>query len=363
MAKAKTGSLILVGRIWYIVVTQMDGKRKWTSLRTTKKTEAIARARMFTGVLTGATSQEDWLQQVVSLGEWAKKRLDSRSFESIPLNDLWLNWSAGRELRAIYPIYEGYLRRLTAWCAERDITITGDINAKVAKDYLSDLISTGKKTPGREIVFFKKVWLDLGLGATWDELKADKTGGERYRRLSLTEVRNVIKYVLPIRRDVAQLLILGYYTGARLKTLRSLRVEDLEDNFLRVLHTKTARSKPVRCVIPLTKEALFTVRELAAHRTEGNLFVDLANDEKPDIMRTMFKDAGVLDNALGRASFHSLRATFISMMDDASISPHVTDAITGHAPQGMHGRYTQPSRSALYDAVKKALPPLNLDFK
>jgi len=60
-----------------------------------------------------------------------------------------------------------------------------------------------------------------------------------------------------------------------------------------------------------------------------------------------------------RASFHSLRATFISMMDEAGIPPHLTDAITGHGGGGMHARYTQPSLDALRAAMTKALPPIS----
>jgi hypothetical protein len=61
----------------------------------------------------------------------------------------------------------------------------------------------------------------------------------------------------------------------------------------------------------------------------------------------------------GRASFHSLRATFISMMDEAGIPPYITDAITGHAGGGMHARYTQPAPAALLRAVTRALPPVS----
>jgi len=57
---------------------------------------------------------------------------------------------------------------------------------------------------------------------------------------------------------------------------------------------------------------------------------------------------------------NSLRATFISMMDEAGVSAHVTDAITGHAKQSMHARYTQPSGAALLEAVKKAIAPLGV---
>ena len=65
-----------------------------------------------------------------------------------------------------------------------------------------------------------------------------------------------------------------------------------------------------------------------------------------------FRAAGVMRIGNGRASFHSLRATFISLMemDEAGVPPHITDAITGHAGGDMHARYTQPTPAAPYRA-------------
>ena len=71
-----------------------------------------------------------------------------------------------------------------------------------------------------------------------------------------------------------------------------------------------------------------------------------------------FRSCGIFLHGNCRASFHSLRATFISMMDEAGIPPHITDAITGHSGGGMHSRYTQPTLAALMDAVTRAIPPL-----
>ena len=72
----------------------------------------------------------------------------------------------------------------------------------------------------------------------------------------------------------------------------------------------------------------------------------------------IFRAVGIVNKGPARASFHSLRATFISLMDEAGIPPHVTDAITGHAGGGMHARYTQPSAETLQRAVLRAIPPL-----
>jgi integrase len=75
-------------------------------------------------------------------------------------------------------------------------------------------------------------------------------------------------------------------------------------------------------------------------------------------LRELWHKAGVVSDRRGKASFHSLRATFISMMDEAGVPPHVTDSITGHAKQGMHGRYSQPGLDAKRDAIERALPRL-----
>lgn len=356
MGQSKTGAIVQKGNAFYLVVSRVGGGRKWIALKTDDRQIAVARARMITGAMTAVEDEDLWLRHLVFLGEWARSQLDKGNSLAVPMAEIWMLWRGQqKEEKAIYRLYETYMRRLVEWCESRKIVFAGDVGADVAVEYRDALLATGKATPGRELAFFKSVWKELKLGAAWDDLKASKTGDDRYRRLTIEEVRAVVRHVLPIRRDVGLLVMLGYYTGARLKTLRLLRVEDVDGDFLRVLHTKTAKAKPIRCLVPLVEEARNVVKELVAGRLEGFLFETLAHDEKPDIMRTMFKDAGVLDNALGTASFHSLRATFISQMDEAGISPHVTDAITGHAPQGMHGRYSQPGKEVLMEAVGRAI--------
>ena len=91
---------------------------------------------------------------------------------------------------------------------------------------------------------------------------------------------------------------------------------------------------------------------------DGYLFPSHTRRRPSRAMGRIFRASGVMKQGNGRASFHSLRATFISLMDEAGVPPHVTDAITGHAGGGMHARYTQPSDAALIDAVTRAITPL-----
>lgn len=78
-----------------------------------------------------------------------------------------------------------------------------------------------------------------------------------------------------------------------------------------------------------------------------------------DYGEPLIREAGEGDTQAGKASFHSLRATFISMMDEAGAPQAVTDSITGHAPQTMHARYSHPDTEAARNWMEKALPRLD----
>jgi integrase len=133
-----------------------------------------------------------------------------------------------------------------------------------------------------------------------------------------------------------------------------IRGDQVDGGALRLIAGKTRGRGGRPLLIPLTAEALGMIRSRIEARGSGALFDRFGRES----LFGLWEAAGVLDNEMGRASFHSLRATFISMMDEAGVPPHVTDAITGHAPQGMHGRYSQPSLEALREAVARAIPAL-----
>ena len=119
----------------------------------------------------------------------------------------------------------------------------------------------------------------------------------------------------------------------------------------------SAECPPLR--IPLVGPAAACVQRRVSEAKGGDrLFPDSARRNPTKAIGRAFRSCGVLKRGNGRASFHSLRATFISLMDEAGVPPHVTDAIPGHAGGGMHARYTQPSDAALREAVARAIPLL-----
>lgn len=275
--------------------------------------------------------------------------------------------------------YAFQLKKLTDWAHENGIASPGALSGAQARAWAAERAKT-KATAGRDVKLFRRVWRDLRIGDAWNGIEAGRSSdGERYRRLSVEEVRKLVaalrkgdktekspdgRFVKGMAKpvpDVADLVAVGYHTGLRLKDAVQLTTEHIDGNYLRIIPAKTARRKGRALLVPLQPEARKLVDRLAeAAGDGGHLFPRLHGASLGKCLRLGFERAGVGSNRFGHASFHSLRATFISMMDEAGIPPHVTDAITGHAKAGMHGRYTQPGRDALMDAVCKAITPLGL---
>lgn len=251
--------------------------------------------------------------------------------------------------------------RLQCRCA-RPGTLTPD-NASSVVDALSE---TYRTTP-RMLSFFRRVWLSVGLDPdvwpTRASVRGMAAGAEHYRRLSVAEVRGVHEELVKRAPRLADMLLIGYSTGLRLSDVVDLELSEVALPFLRVVPNKTRCRKPKPLHVPLTDEALAVIERLksASERT-GRTFLFEEDDRRRTSRRiaAAFRRAGVLKQGPGRASFHSLRATFISLMDESGVPPHITDSITGHGGGGMHARYTQPCDEALRTAVMRAIRPVNV---
>ena len=176
-------------------------------------------------------------------------------------------------------------------------------------------------------------------------------------------VQHLVRNGTRLYRALAEVAVLGYYTGLRLSDIVELELGELDaaGTIVRLRPNKTRTRCRRLLVIPLVGEARKCVakRLLANGTGQNRLFPELVGIRASRLFSTAFRSCRIQKYDNGRASFHSLRATFISMMDEAGIPPHVTDAITGHSGGGMHARYTQPAISVLAAAIRKAIIPLD----
>lgn len=367
-----TGSLQRKGRRYYLVLTTRK-KQKWVTLKTARL--GIARRRAAEIAPPDAANESDWLRQLVRLGEAARRRLDRLSAQaSVSWRQLWTAFRA----RSPVPISDTSAASYSRWLAilaEAAPTRQppGALTEEDARRIVADLRARYVSAP-RMVLFYRRAWRILGLDeSVWptgpDGARACESGRahEFYRRLTTEEVRRVFRHLAsrpdePLASAYADMVVLGYCTGLRLSDVAELEREEVspDGRFLALMPNKTRRSRRRLVRIPLVGRAQACVRRLlaAADGEAAFLFPERARRRPTKAICRAFRACGVLKRGNGRAGFHSLRATFISLMDEAGVPPHVTDAITGHAGGGMHARYSQPSDAALREAVARAIPPL-----
>lgn len=389
MARVGMGSLQQKRGWFYYVVRQPDGRYKWSALHTRDHNQAQARAAEQFGFEALRGDRAAYLERLIEAGERARAELEAlragRRAESVTWSNLFARWqeAQGDELTAHEPTLEVYrltVEAMARWAREAGAASPAEVSAELAQSW-ADAKGKGRVSGPRDLALFLRVWRGAGLQDVWSAAKIarrDRKAASRYRRLTLEEVRRLVKSLRTgrtserkagrytkgsqlVQPDVADLVTLAYHTGMRRGDCQRLAVEHLDGEFLRLVPRKTAGRKAEPILIPLQPEALRIVRaraQAAEQEDRAELFPGLAQAWLTKRISSAMERAGVRDTEAGRASFHSLRATFVSLMDEAGIPPHVTDAITGHARGGMHGRYTQPSRAARMEAVLKAVPQL-----
>ena len=369
---AFTGSLQRKGRRYYLVVT-LHHRQKWISLKTDNL--RVARLRAAQIQPRDPDDENKWLAQLIRLGEMAQSRLSrERAQTRIPWRCLWTSFRAQSPLpipEASATSYRRWIEILAGLVSTRRPPAA--LTAAEAKRIADELRGRYLSAP-RMLRFFRRVWHVLEWNeSVWNPVASpglsvrSEREHEFYRRLETHEVLRLVNYFLARQtaRAYADMIVIGYYTGLRLSDVAELERSEVASGgrFLVLQPNKTRQSKRRLLRIPLTGLAEACVRRLLATANgDRYLFAGKARRNPTKAIGRAFRACGVLKQGNGRASFHSLRATFISLMDEAGVPPHVTDAITGHAGGGMHARYTQPSDAALVQAVSRAIPPLSPRF-
>ena len=367
--KLSFGSIQRKGHAYYYV-SRAGGRQLWIALKTGDLRLARTRARQL--ARADGDDPSAWLRQLVQLGEKARRRLlrlERRS--SAGWDGLWADFRASARTPVPAASEASYRRWLVLLEQHAHVAAPDDLTAADARAVADALRATHLSAP-RMIRFYRRVWQTLGLdAAVWREearvRDARAKDGAYYRRLTTDEVRCVRDALLaaaPFPADpdaYADMIVIGYYTGLRLSDVVELEADEATPDgaFLRLQPNKVRHSKRRLLLIPLVRDAQDIVRRRLRRPADGSFLFPAPVRKRPTkVLTAAFRAVGIVVHGPARASFHSLRATFISIMDEAGVPPHVTDAITGHAGGGMHARYTQPSAETLQRAVFQALPPL-----
>jgi integrase len=142
-------------------------------------------------------------------------------------------------------------------------------------------------------------------------------------------------------QQLADLIAVAAYSGARIEELCSLKVSAVAGSTFKVTDAKTTAG--VR-EVPIHSNLKGTVTRLRKSAKDGYLFSNLGANKYGDRSNAIGKRFGRLKASLGFGEqhvFHSIRKTFVTLLENAGVSENLAADIVGHEkPRVTYGLYS-----------------------
>lgn len=227
-----------------------------------------------------------------------------------------------------------------------------EIDAKAAQEWLSEITKAGSlsgKTVGRILSFVRGYWAYLkGREVVTTDPFADLKPPATRRTASWlpftpAQVVSLVKRAGANHdTELADLITLGMWTGARIEELSSLTVPAvyLKRKAFAIEDAKTEAG--VR-EVPIHDALMPTLKRLIGKRKSGYVLADLKPNKYGDRSNAIGKRFGRLKKASGFGQayvFHSIRKTVVTLLENAGVSENVAAGLVGHEkPRITYGLY------------------------
>jgi integrase len=359
---------------WFCCFTSADGQRlkKSTKQRDRKKAWqvclAIERAEGYAkaGSLTEQTAKK-------IIGEIVE-RATGEPLHHYAAGDWFTEWLAGKtqtKSAATAERYKQVTRDFLESLGKRAKLSLAHITPKDIRAYRDAELAADKspKTANISVKIVSAVFnsaLRQGYIASNPCTALERLPEKTAERSTFTS-KQVAKLASMAEGDWKNLILAGYYTGARLSDLSNLRWNAIDLNSRLITFTASKTKKPV--TIPLHAELerhllkspgvgrASVFPSLAGKGTGGKL--GLSGQFTAIMARAGIEGKITRHTAQGRAnnslSFHSLRHSFNSVLANAGVSQEIRQKLTGHASAEMNTRYTHHELAPLRAAIE-ALP-------
>jgi integrase len=194
-----------------------------------------------------------------------------------------------------------------------------------------------------------------------NKARKQRSAGGSWEPLSAV---NVVKLWKAARdkedQHLADLIILGAYTGARIEELCSLKLEQVSAQSFKVEDAKTAAG--VR-EVPIHTKLRPLVKRLKDASEDGYLLSGLTFNKYGDRSNAVGKRFGRLKASMGFSEtqvFHSIRKTLVTLLENAGVSENLAADIVGHEkPRITYGLYSGgASLKVKAEAIERVAYPL-----
>jgi integrase len=359
-------------RFWYVAYSTADGRRVFRSTRQSDRKKAAEVARTLERAAQAARANEltethvrKWMDELLeSTGQSPVHNITVRSFSN--------DWLAGKRLTVSHAAARRYERALRLFLeglgARADKPIAGvtvsDIaayrDARLKENVAGGTLSHYIKAIRSMLAAARRHGLILINPAEALELPRKRTHERSV--FTLAEIRALLSVASPEWRT---LILLGFYTGARLMDLSRLSWDaiDLAGGLITLTQGKTGTKVTIPIHPALAQHLLLVAGDstgplcpaLSRLPTTGRdglsaQFIGLmgAADIDPEVVQTS-------KNAFSTKSFHALRHSFTSLLANSGVSADLRMKLTGHRSLDVHQRYTHHELEILRAAIG-ALP-------
>lgn len=354
-------SLTTKNGIYYVVFRDLRGKVNSRSLHTRDEAEAKREEKKFMTILDEARRMRSMSRIFPMFKELVPAELSSSRSNRLKLSKM-LELAAKK--KKISPTGEKYWKKFLERL--KSYKYADEITPKIALNYLETYYNKGNGKTYNNVKsylhgIFRYCLVEANLTNSPFEPIAnrivDPDDVEGHRNLTDAEIAMVMT---ELAEDIQVLTMLSRWTTQRLETCARMTPEmfDFESKVFIIDPGKLKRfNKYVCCpIMPELEEYIKPILsrcevpdEPIAYQIRGN--VDRTNDAVSKAFMTALKRCNIVDNAEGKASFHSLRGRAISFYKELGMSSDDLRLITGHTTDAMEAKYdrskAQISRFAL----------------
>jgi integrase len=363
---------------WTACWRDADGKQRRVSTKTSNRNLARSIAREF----ELSTRKKRTLNQVEKVLRAFREELCGETARTRSLRVFCEEWLSEKE-QSVAPstvkFYRGTLAKLLRhFGAHADEPITQITRADLIAFRAGVAAQVSPTTANHVMIGVKALFAAARSAGRVAEdpsefikpMREDPDKGGR-RPFTVTELQVLLANV---DREWQSMIRLGFYTGARLSDVASLKWADIDfdRSELRFVARKTRKN----VLVPITGPLKTHLMDLASNDGAGGYVHPRAAEimtrrGNPSALSAAF--AGLLESAGLRTkhprtkgtrrhnfdplSFHSLRHTFVSLLKDGGAAVATVMEMSGHSSAAMSELYTHTDRSSMERAIQM-LPTL-----
>lgn len=327
---------------WYAVF-KVDGKLKWISLKTDDKKKASVLYEEVK-IRFNKEKHNSNLSKILGVELPKAKEFSIKPHPKVSIDSIIDKHEA---LKPIAPGTMKWLKIFLGWIKKNNPAIkdAANITFPLALKFMKQEYGhKSNKTFNNMKCALSSVWKTLvsyGLVNYWIQIPAKPKDQKPYRAFTEEEITLILENVEGYWKD---LVLVSLYTGLRLKDVALLEGREVFDDYLDVIPDKTKKHGLTVRIYKHPK-----IAGIVRYST-GYIFPEAARQYGSGMFNKYFKELlinlNIRDNNKGKASFHSLRKTFVTRCKQAGIDTLTVSGIVGHKDEEMTRYYNSDHEAA-----------------